>query len=181
MARPTEDIIFSGVYPGCDSDESEYQYSNSLTSVSISNNDVVTVNNQISYDYCNLGASFFDDVLNNQTVINAINYCITNQQNSYISSVSISTDYAQILYNVCVLMNNPLKIVPLKLGSFIVSPNVIVAEPDNGYLYLEIVMTDTPSDNVIRKTFNIAVHRSGGSYSGTCTGTVEYICDIPIT
>ena len=78
-------------------------------------------------------------------------------------------------------MNNPLKIVPLKLGSFIVSPNVIVVEPDNGYLYLEIAMTDMVSDNVIRKTFNITVYRSGNAYNGTCTGSVEYICDIPIT
>lgn len=65
MASLTDYIIFSGVYPGCNSDSSESEYSNSLTSVSISEHNEVAVSNQVIGNYCDVGTDFFNDVLNN--------------------------------------------------------------------------------------------------------------------
>ena len=65
MASLTDYIIFSSIYPGCDLDDSGFEYSNSLTSVSISEHNEVTVSNQVAYNYCDVGTDFFNDVLNN--------------------------------------------------------------------------------------------------------------------
>lgn len=181
MATLPKYIVFSSIYPGCvDVDANPYSHHSSLTSVSISDSDTVTVNNQVSYDYCDVGTDFFNDVLNNQTIIDEINQCITNQQNGHTPSMSIPANYAHILQQIFEAMSTSFKIVPLKFGSLTVVPNMITRPDTNDYLNLQFVMTDEVSDNVIRKAFNIRITRSGDTYSGNCDGIIEYICDVPI-